>query len=387
MEDLSLTAQLGWLAFAAGLVFGGTAQKTNFCTMGAISDMVLMGDKNRWRAWLMAIAVAILGTQGLASVGIENEFGELMPLIDLEHTLVASDSEVAVGYRAANLGWAGAILGGLMFGYGMTRGGGCGNKTLVRIGGGNLKSLVVALVMGITAYMTLRGLIALGRVELEGATNLNLADSGLTSSGMDYLLAHFTGLDMSIARWIVAAILAGGFLVYCFKSRDFLSSPRDLAAGLIIGLLIPAGWYITGVMVRDEFDPLPLVSFTFVAPTAETIQYLMTFTGSTIDFGIAAVLGVIAGSFVMALLTRSFHWEAFSGVSDMGQTLFGAVLMGVGGVLALGCTIGQGLSGMSTLGLGSLIAFVSIVLGGILGMKTFEEGSFFGGLKAMLSRG
>lgn len=365
MDELSVTTVVGLAGFLAGAAFGATAQLTNFCTMGAISDIVFMGDWRRMRAWLLAIAVAILGTQAMHGMGV----------IDIGRSI----------YLSTNFGWAGAILGGLMFGFGMTMAGGCGNKTLVRIGGGNLKSLVVAIVLGIFAYMTLRGLIGLARVELEAMSNVNLANSGLSSQGMPDFLAAI-GLAPEVARWLVAAAFAGGFIAFCFKDAEFRGSPRDILAGLIIGLLVPVGWWITGVLGADDFDPTPLASFSFVAPTGESVQYLMTFTGTTINFGIATVGGVIAGSFLAAMATKSFHVEAFSDAGDMGRHMVGAAIMGVGGVLALGCTIGQGLTGMSTLALGSLIAFASILAGGYLGMKYLEEGSFGGALRAAFLR-
>ena len=371
MEDMSVTTLVASAAFIAGLVFGATANKTNFCTMGGVSDMVLMGDSTRFRAWMLAIAVAILGTQTL----------HMMELIDL--TLAPADGGVI--YLTTNLGWPGAILGGLMFGYGMTMAGGCGNKTLVRIGGGNMKSIVVFLVMAVTAYTTLRGLIGLARLELE-AFNTDLAVMGLESQSMVEMVAMMAGSETESLRLGFTLVIAGALLAYCFKSAEFRTSVSDIAGGVIIGLLIPAGWYITGVLGFDDFDPTPLFSFTFVAPSGDSVQYLMTFTGATINFGIAAVGGVIVGSFLMALLTKSFHVEAFSGADDMKSHMTGAVLMGIGGVIALGCTVGQGITGMSTLALGSLIALLSIIIGAIWGLKALEEDSVLGGLKAMCSR-
>lgn len=371
MEDLSVTTMVATAAFLAGLVFGATANKTNFCTMGGVSDMVLMGDGTRFRAWMLAIAVAMLGTQAL----------HMMEFIDL--TLAPEDGGVI--YLTTNLGWPGAILGGLMFGYGMTMAGGCGNKTLVRIGGGNLKSIVVFLVMGVTAYTTLRGLIGLARLELE-AFNTDLAEMGLQSQSMVEMVAVLLGSETESLRLAITIVLAGALLAYCFKSAEFRTSFTDIAGGVIIGLLVPAGWYITGVIGFDDFDPTPLFSFTFVAPSGDSVQYLMTFTGATINFGIAAVGGVIVGSFLMALATKSFHVEAFSGADDMKSHMIGAVLMGIGGVIALGCTVGQGITGMSTLALGSLMALVSIILGAVWGLKSLEEDSITGGLKAMFSR-
>ncbi len=366
MDELSVTTVVGTAGFAAGIVFGATAQRTNFCTMGAISDIAFMGDWRRFRAWMMAIAIGILGTQALDAAG----------LIDIGDAI----------YLTPSLGWLGAIIGGLMFGFGMTLGGGCGNKTLVRIGGGNLKSVIVALVLGVSGYMTMRGLFGLPRVEMEQATNIDLGAWGLSSQGLPEMFGALTGLGDGVAQWLMVAVVAGGLLAFCLKDAAFRASPHDLAAGLIIGALIPTGWYITGVLGFDDFDPTPLASFTFVAPTGNSIQYLMTFTGATINFGIATVGGVIVGSFLMSVATKSFHIEAFSDANDMLRHIAGGLLMGVGGVTALGCTVGQGLTGMSTLAVGSVIALLSIIAGGFLGMKYLEEGTLGGALRAFFAR-
>lgn len=371
MEDMSVSTQVATAAFFAGLVFGAVANKTNFCTMGAVSDMVLMGESSRFRSWMLAVAVAILGTQAL----------HMMELIDL--TLPASEGGAI--YLTPNLGWPGAILGGLLFGYGMTMAGGCGNKTLVRIGGGNLKSIVVFMIMGVTAYMTLRGLIGLARLELE-AFNTDLTAMGLESQSMVEIVAAMVGMETESLRLGFTLAFAAAITAYCFKGAEFRETPRDIIAGVLIGLMVPVGWYITGVIGFDDFEPTSLFSFTFVAPSGESIQYLMTFTGATINFGIATVGGVIVGSFLVAVGSKSFHIEAFGDSTDMMRHMFGAVIMGIGGVLALGCTIGQGLTGMSTLSLGSLIALVSIIVGAVWGLKSLEEDSVMGGLKAMFTR-
>ena len=366
MEEMEIGTVVAIAGFVLGGLFGATALRTNFCTMGAISDLVLMGSWNRMRAWIMAIGVAMLVSQAMHAFEV----------IDLGDSI----------YLTPNLGWAGAVIGGLMFGFGMTLGSGCGNKTLVRLGAGNLKSLVVAIVLGIFAYMTLRGLIGMGRVELEAATNIDLSE-GAGSQGIPDILAGLTGGSAETLRWIVTIVLAGGMLAFCFKDAAFRASRRDIAAGLIIGLLVPAAWYATGVIGFDDFDPTPLGSFTFINPTGESIMYLMTFSGSTINFGIASVGGVIAGSFLMAIATKTFRIESFSDANDMGKHLVGAAMMGTGGILAMGCTVGQGITGMSTLALGSLIALASIVAGGVYGIKYLEEDSLGGALKAMFSRG
>jgi uncharacterized membrane protein YedE/YeeE len=367
MDEISVTTKVAMLGFALGGVFGATAHRTNFCTMGAISDLVMMEDWNRFRAWLLAIAIGIAGSQAL----------HIMGMIDLNESI----------YLTPNLGWLGAIIGGLMFGFGMTQAGGCGSKTLIRLGAGNLKSLVVFLVLGVFAYMTLRGLIALARTEMEGLTNIDVSGSGAANQGIADFIAASGVLDIETAR-LGATVLVVLFLFwFCFKDSEFRGSKPDILAGLIIGLCVPAGWAITGIAGFDDFDPVQLASLTFVAPVGNSIQYLMTFTGSTIDFGVATVGGVIFGAFISAKSTGEFKLEAFAGSDDMLRHLGGAALMGTGGVMALGCTIGQGLTGLSTLAIGSIMAFTGIVVGGILGMKYIEEGSFGGALRAMLSRG
>jgi len=364
-EGLPITTVVAIGGFIAGLLFGVTANRTNFCTMGAISDAVFIGDYRRMRAWMLSIAVAILGTQGLHSTGI----------IDINTAI----------YLRPELGWFGNILGGLLFGFGMTLAGGCGNKTLVRIGAGNLKSIVVFLIMGIVAYMTLRGLTGILRVNIEQMTNLNLAEMGLSSQGISDMAAKGIGLEPTIARWLTVVLFAGVLFIYCFKDKNFRTSPMHIFSGLIIGVIVTSGWWVTGVLGYDDFDPTRLSSFTFVAPSGESIQYLMIFSGATINFGIAAVGGVIAGSFLTAILTRTFNIESFADANDLLRHMAGAVLMGIGGVMALGCTIGQGITGMSTLAAGSLIALVSIMTGGVYGMKYLEEGNSIEAMKAMFS--
>jgi uncharacterized membrane protein YedE/YeeE len=365
MEEISVNTLVATWAFGLGIVLGAVVQRTGFCTMGAISDVVLMGDWNRFRAWMLAIAIAVIGTQALALSG----------RVDVSTSI----------YQMANLGWAGAIIGGLMFGFGMTMTGGCGNRTVVRMGAGNLKSIVVFLVMGLFAYMTLRGVIALARIELDALTSLDMGSFGLRSQGMPEVLAAVTGMSMRTARIALLVVVAVGLLWFCFGDRSFRASPRNIVAGVGVGLVVVAGWYITGVIGYDEFDPVRLESVTFVAPVGESLLYLMTFTGSKISFGIAVVGGVIVGSFAAAKFAGEFRFEVFADAADMIRHLIGAALMGTGGVLALGCTFGQGITGNSTLSLGSLLAFASIVLGGVLGIKYLEEGSLGGAIRAVVA--
>jgi len=319
--------------------------------MGAISDWVNMGSKDRLRAWFLAIGVAILASQTLQAAGV----------IDMGEAL----------YLTQNFGWLGHILGGTLFGIGMTLSSGCGQRTLVRVGGGNLKSLVVLLILGLTAYMTMRGLLALLRVNVIEVTNVDLASAGIADQGIGTLIAAAASLE-NVAQ---VNMIVGSF--------------DNIVAGLIIGLIIAAGWYATGVIGYDDFEPVRFESYTFVGPTAESMMYLMTFTGSTINFSIAAVFGVILGSFIYVVLTGKFRIETFTDRDDMIRHIKGGILMGFGGVLALGCSIGQGVTGMSTLALGSLLSLVSIIFGSALAMKIeyyrLDDISFLAALRQSLT--
>lgn len=358
------------LGFLIGVLFGAVAHKTNFCTMGAVSDWVNIGSKDRFRAWLLAIGIAILGAQLLHARGV----------IDLGQAM----------YLAPNFGWLGHIVGGLLFGIGMTLASGCGQRTLVRVGGGNLKSLVVMLLLGLTAYMTMRGLLALVRVNVTEVTYISLTDMGIGNQGIGTIIATITGIDnTAVLNSIVTILLGGGLVAFSFAARSFRRSFDNILAGVVIGLIVPAGWYVTGVIGFDDFEPVRFESYTFVGPIGESLMYLLTFTGSTINFGVAAVFGVIAGSFIYAVATRKFVIETFTDKNDMLRHIIGAMAMGFGGVLALGCTIGQGITGMSTLALGSLLTLMSIVFGSALTMKVeyhqLDDKSFFEALKRSLA--
>jgi len=358
------------LSFLVGIVFGAVVNKTNFCTMGAVSDWVNMGNKGRLRAWFLAIGIATLVTQTMQFNGI----------IDLSEAI----------YLTPNFGWLGYLAGGFLFGIGMTLASGCVNRTLVRVGSGNLKSLVVLIIIGLTAYMTMRGVLALVRINIFEVTNINLAEHEISNQGIGTLASSVLGLaNTALIHNITTVLVAGGLIVYALKGRELRRSFDNILAGVAIGLIIPAGWYITGVIGFDDFEPLRLESYTFTGPIAEGLMYLMTFTGSTINFGVAAVFGMILGSFLYGILSGKFRVESFSSREDMVRHLTGGVLMGFGGVLALGCTIGQGITGMTTLALGSLMALISIVFGSALTMKVeyyrLDDEGFLSALRSALS--
>ena len=352
MEDFELAVvhYVAALGFVLAAIFGFVANKTNFCTMGAVSDMLHMGSRGRLGAWFFAMGLAILGTQTLGAAGLVDFSGAI--------------------YLTPNFGWLGYIVGGIAFGVGMTLAAGCGQRNLVRFGGGNLKALVVLLVLGVTAYTTVRGLLGLARITIFEAPNVDLEMHELDDQGLATMLAAALGMDdPAPLRLGLAVLLGGGLVAFALAQSTFRRSFDDLLAGIVIGAVVTGGWFVTGYVGNDDFEPVPLESMTFAAPTGDVINYLMTFTGSTIDFGIAAALGMIAGSFLYAVTSGSFRIETFSTRSEMVSHLAGGLLMGFGGVLALGCTIGQGVTGMSTLAAGSIIAVASIIFGSALTMK------------------
>jgi uncharacterized membrane protein YedE/YeeE len=315
--------------------------------MGAVSDVIHLGDWTRARQWILAIAVAVVGFALLTDLG----------LIDPAKTL----------YSSNRITWASSLVGGLMFGYGMVIASGCGNKALVRIGGGNLKSLVVFVVMGISAFATLKGITAVLRVNTVDALYLNLPVS-----------ANLNSLGVPGMGYILAVVL---FLIV-LRHRDFLNF-ENLLAGFSVGGLVVLMWWLSGSwgFVPEHPETLEAVylgtqsgrieALSFVAPVAYSLDWLMFFSDQSkvLTSGVTAVTGVIVGSALSALQTRTFRWEGFASPSDLGQHLFGAVLMGVGGVTAMGCTFGQGLSGISTLNLNAFVTVGAIVLGAVVSLR------------------
>ncbi len=363
MEELSNIHIVAIWGFFIALVFGFVGNKTHFCTMGAISDVVNIGARGRMGSWFAGIGIAVLGVQILRSLGF----------ISLGESMYLSTQFLILSY----------ILGGFIFGIGMTLAAGCGQRNLVRVGGGNLKSLVVVLVLGITAYMTLRGLLALLRINYIYKVDVELQDLGMNSQSLSQGVSALTGIpDGTTMQTIVAVIVGVGFLAYAIKQEEFRTSFDNILAGLAVGGCVVAAWFVTGYIGQDDFDPIAPQGLTFVGPTGNTLSYLMTFTGAQINFGIAVTFGMILGSFIYAIISGSFRIETFSNQSEMVGHLIGAVMMGFGGVLSFGCTIGQGVTGISTLAIGSFITLLMIIFGSALTMKVqyhmLDEKSFIG---------
>ena len=346
---------IGWGGFVIGLLFGFIVYRTNFCTMGSISDILNFGDYGRFRAWLLAGAVAILGVAVMQGMGI-------------------ADMAQAM-YLTPSFAWGANIAGGLMFGFGMVFAGGCLSKNLVRAGGGDLRSVLVLMVTGVFAFMTIGGLLGPLRVALFSPVTTDLAAVGVKTQALGTVLAGLTGIDGATATLGSVIVIAGAILIYCFADREFRSSPANLVAGIGIGLCVIAGWFLTALAFDDFADvPVQLISLSFVRPTGDTLDYLMRFTAlGPPGFGVVTLAGTLVGAFIGALSVGRFHLTTFFDAADTVRNMFGAALMGVGGVLALGCTVGQALTGFSTLAVGSILTFLFIVIGAIAGIKAMES--------------
>ena len=326
--------------------------------MGAVSDIVSMGDWNRMRMWLLAIAVAVAGANALDLAGI----------VDLSRS----------AYPGPRWPWVAFLCGGFLFGVGMTLGSGCGSRSVIRLGGGNLKSLVVLIFLALSAQMTLRGLFAPAREWLS-----TLAVQFDQGQDLSWLLAVPLGIGKrSVQPWIAAAI-ALALASFVLKDRDFRVDYERLIGGVLIGLVVVGGWYVTGHLGFIAEDPETLQeawlgtrtarpeSFTFIGPSANTLE-LLQFWGdrsARITFGVAVVLGTLAGAFAYSAAKRRFRWESFASAADTRNHVIGGILMGFGGVTAMGCTIGQGVTGLSTMALGSILTFFSMIAGAVVTMK------------------
>jgi len=383
------TTILIW-AFALAFVLGIVATKTNFCTMGAVSDWVNIGDTGRMRAWVFAMGAAILGVMSLSLSGL----GDL--------SLVASNDTASPPYLTSNFAWPRNLLGGLMFGIGMTLGSGCGNKTLLRLGGGNIKSIFVFAAMGMMAYfMIFTNFSHDFFISWMEPAFIDLSNSEIENQGLGSVIAHLLGSDPQGTTTIVAAVIGIALVLWALKSIDFRGSFDNVLAGVVLAAVVVTAWWVTtgsmgqelleeAEMMDDRPFALGAQSFSFVQPSGHFMRWIETgFASFMLTFALMTGFGVVAGAFIYSIFTKNFRIEWFANVKDFISHIIGGVLMGIGGVLAMGCTIGQGVTGASTLAMGSFLTFFAIVLGSALTMKVqfykmvYEEEASF--LKALVA--
>jgi len=340
LGGLLLGGLFGWVVFA-----------TNFCAMGSLSDIYNFGDWRRFRAWLLAAAVALVGAQLLATEG----------WVELDKSMYLA---------ASGFNWVGHVIGGLMLGFGMVFAGGCPSRNLARAGSGDVRSLLVLIVLGLFAHMTLGGLLAPPRAALEQATMIAL---GVQDLG--HLAGKMAGIPVATANLLATGLLAAGALAFCLWDARYRASPGHIWSGVAVGLTVVAGWAMTGLAFDDmAAKPAPPASLTYVRPIGDALQWLTLFTAAPMPgFGAASVFGALLGACAAALTMGRFHVSTFADASDTLRNLAGAALMGIGGVLALGCTVGQAITGVSTLALGSLLTFAAIVAGAFWGLHALER--------------
>ena len=357
----SLGRSVLWATFAITFLLGALMQKTGFCSMGAVSDIFIMSSWDRLKQWFLAVGIAIIGFTLMSYLGL------IDPLKSF--------------YTGNKFLWLSTLIGSVLFGFGMVLSSGCGSKTLVRIGGGNLKSVIVFLVLGLTAYMTMRGF--LGVIRINTLDTIFIAFN--TPQDLPSLLSSPLGIERGTLHLVLGLIVGFAFIAFALSKSSFWTT-ENLLAGIAVGLAICAVWWVSGKLGYVAEDPNTLEevflltnsgrmeSLSFVAPYAYSLDWLMMFsdTSKVLTVGIVAVLGMILGSAAVAIMTKSFRWESFRNTEDTANHLVGASLMGFGGVTALGCTVGQGLSGISTLALGSFLALPGFIFGAYLGLRYLQ---------------
>lgn len=339
---------MAFFGLLGGFAIGVVARKSNFCTLGAIEETYYGTERSRMRTWVLAVGVAIAGTQ------ILNFFG----VIDLSKSF----------YLDPQLRLVGAIVGGMLFGLGMALVGTCAFGMLVRAGGGDMRSLVSILILGIVGYTTANGVLAyLGvYVIIPG----NVALTGSASSSISELLFG----PSKTAQFALGLGLSAVAIGWAVSSRRFLKNVSAVVTGVVIGLVVVYGWWVTGQVAQDGFEQVLFESYRFARPIGDTLVYAMTFSGAAITFPIGGVLGVMTGAFVTSLFDKNFRFEAFDDAREMRRHFGGAALMGMGSIFALGCTIGQGMSGVSTLSINAFLTVAAIAFSAWLGIRYLIEG-------------
>ena len=373
MEQTSMTSILGFgpierlflFAFLLSILLGWVARRSDFCTLGSIADIMKGHDSGRLRMYLFAIAVAIFGAAML-------EFFQLV-----------SFNDTSPHYRMAEFQWAGYLVGGLLFGFGMTLSNGCAMKTVVNLGSGNLKSVATLTGIGISTALMLHSelfytFLAFFRAD---ALSINLIEHGILQQDLGSLLTAATGLEVQNTRFSVALLIVTALVAFVLSSKDFYLRSRNWLGGFMVGFLIVLAFYLSGgplgeaAMEASDFLERPqngigMQSFTFVRPAGDLAYLLTSPQWNLMTFGVIAFLGVVAGAALINIFARSFHWQWFSSWRESIRYFAGGILLGIGGMLGMGCAIGQGIAGTSTLALGSFLNFAMLLLGVYIGIRT-----------------
>lgn len=343
LTEPQLVALIGLLT---GLPLGLAARLGRFCTMGAIEDALYGGSTVRLRMWGMAIGLAVLGSFGLMAAGL---------LVDHE-----------TYYLSIRWMPLASILGGLVFGYGMALSGMCGYGAIARLGGGDLRSFVIVLVMGVATFVVLSGPLAPLR-------DMLFHQSPVTTQvppGIAHQLSALTGAPVTVLGMGIGALLLAGSAT----SRAVWAKPSQVAWSAAVGLAVVGAWAGTSWVAHTGFDGLPVVSHSFAAPLGDSILWWMTGSARPLTFAVGSVAGVWGGAFIGSLIKGHFRWEACEDPRELRRQILGAALMGGGAVIALGCSVGQGLSAFSVLAFSAPVTFAAIFAGAALGLRQLIVG-------------
>lgn len=344
LEFLGEANSSALVGLIGGIALGLAARIGQFCTLGAIEDLLYSSDNRRFRMWGLAIGVAIIGTQ------LAYHFNHL----DIKQTI----------YLSRVWDPFATITGGLMFGYGMALSGNCGFGALARLGGGDIRSLLIVIVMGLSAYFIMSGPLAHTRILLFPVE---------TNASTPQSFGQLFHLMFDINTLTTGLFIGVGLIIVSLANRLMLTSWSTIFWGFVVGLSIVSGWIGTQWIATHGFNEEPVVTHSFSAPIGETILYSMTASGNPISFSVGSVLGVVLGAFLGSIFKGQFRWEACDDPRELGRQLFGAVLMGSGAVLAVGCSIGQGISAFSTMAFSAPVAFMMILVGARIGLRQMIE--------------
>lgn len=344
METLPFGVLAALVGLAGGIVLGLAARLGEFCTLGAIETAVYGGNQSRLRLWGVVLGVAILGTQ----------FGAAAGYVDLGGTL----------YHSIVWSPTASVVGGLMFGYGMALAGNCGFGALVRFGGGDLRSLVIVVVMGIFGFVALSGPLAPLRIMLFPQPHA-IGEQGIAND-----LAGLTGLPGTL---FVVAIAVAAF-AWALSYRPLRQNRRMLLWGAAAGLSVVWSFAATTWLAKESLGAIPVEGPSFTAPVGRTLIFMMTSTAGGITFSVGSVAGVMIGALIGSSVRGLFRWEACEDPRELGRQVGGAVLMGIGGVIAMGCSIGQGLTGFATLAWSGPVTIMAIFAGAVFGLRQLIGG-------------
>ena len=344
LELLGEANAVALIGLMGGVVLGLAARIGRFCTLGAIEDVLYGADDRRLRMWAIAVGVAIIGVH----IGIG----------------AGQFDAGATAYLDRVWNPLGTIVGGLMFGYGMALSGNCGYGALARLGGGDLRSFVIVLVMGLSAYVVMSGPLAHARVWL-----FPVETDATTPQGLSQMLAGF-----GVSPLLTGLVVGGGIIGLACAQRHMWQSYSHIFWGAVVGLAIVSGWLGTFWVATTGFEVEPIETHTFAAPIGDTIFYAMTASGNALSFSVGSVLGVVIGAALGSYSKGHFRWEACEDPRELRRQIFGAAIMGPGAILAVGCSVGQGISAFSVLAFSAPVAFAAIFVGAAFGLRQLITG-------------